>query len=172
MSLNVRWWLTGRETSTCGMSPANTRTRTHAQWIWNEPFQMINNYNTTKSSQSKNVLKTKKTSHPDTEACNHLDVKVTDSALSAVTHSPVHTYTDTHVQHRKASATSSYWCCATASHTLLIWGSIRITGAVVQAITWEKRDDPLLWVFLPSLNWELVEYLHLRKGEGKNSLMG
>lgn len=49
-----------------------------------------------------------------------------------------------------------------------MWEPVQITGALAQAITWEKWDDPLLWVFLPSLNWELVEYLHLEKEkEGK-----
>lgn len=46
-----------------------------------------------------------------------------------------------------------------------MWESVQITGALVQAITWEKWDDPLLWVFLPSLNWKLVKYLHLREEE-------
>lgn len=55
---------------------------------------------------------------------------------------------------------------AAPEYTLLIWGSVPIAGgAVVQAITWEKWDDPLLWVFLPSLDWELVKYLHLMKEE-------
>lgn len=47
-----------------------------------------------------------------------------------------------------------------------------MTGALEQAITWEKWDDPLLWVFLPSLNWELVKYLHLRKEEEGGKLSG
>lgn len=55
---------------------------------------------------------------------------------------------------------------AATEYTLLIWGSVHIAGgAVVQAITWEKWDDPLLWVFLSSLDWELVKYLHLMKEE-------
>lgn len=37
---------------------------------------------------------------------------------------------------------------------------------MVQAITWEKWDDALLWVFLPSLDWELVKYLHLMREKG------
>lgn len=36
----------------------------------------------------------------------------------------------------------------------------------MQAITWEKWDDPLLWVFLPSLDGELVKYLHLMREKG------
>lgn len=42
-----------------------------------------------------------------------------------------------------------------------------IAGAVARAVTWQEGDDPLLWVFLPSLDWELVKYLHLRRGGGK-----
>lgn len=41
-----------------------------------------------------------------------------------------------------------------------------IAAVVVQAITWEKWDDPLLWVFLPSLDGELVKNLHLMRERG------
>lgn len=30
---------------------------------------------------------------------------------------------------------------------------------------WKKWDNPLFWIFLPSLDWELVEYLHLKVKE-------
>lgn len=66
-------------------------------------------------------------------------------------------------QQRRASVTSSYWCRASAQHTLLIWEPVQITGAVVRAITWQERDDPLLRILLPSFNWELVKYLHLQQ---------
>lgn len=49
---------------------------------------------------------------------------------------------------------------------LLVRKPVCIPGDVVQAITWEKWDDPLLWVFLPSLDWELVKYLHLMRERG------
>lgn len=51
-------------------------------------------------------------------------------------------------------------------NTLLIWEPVCVPGQVVQTITWEKWDDPLLWVFLPSLDWELVKYLHLMGEKG------
>lgn len=51
-------------------------------------------------------------------------------------------------------------------YTLLIWEPVCIAGDMVQAITWEKWDDALLWVFLPSLDWELVKYLHLMREKG------
>ena len=35
--------------------------------------------------------------------------------------------------------------------------------------TWEKRDDSLLGVFLPSLDWELVKNLHLREEKHSRS---
>lgn len=31
-------------------------------------------------------------------------------------------------------------------------------------LTWKKRDDALFGVLLPSLDWELVEKLHLGEG--------
>lgn len=125
-----------------------THTDTRAQH--NPVITFMHDHNVTQTlSTSKNEH------HTDAQARKHSwDLKVTDNASSAVTH----THTDTH--RRPASA----------SHTLLIWEPVQITRAQEQAITWEKWDDPLLRVFLPSLNWELVEYLHLWKHEERKRL--
>lgn len=40
----------------------------------------------------------------------------------------------------------------------------------VPGLTWKKGDDALLRVLLPSLDWELVEKLHLEeKGRDKHT---
>lgn len=90
------------------------------------------------------------------------DLEVTHIALSAISSSQA--------EQRQAEVTARVDTALVADYTLLIREPVCIAGAAVQAITWEKWDDPLLWVFLPSLYWELVKYLHLMKEKGRFTL--
>lgn len=107
-------------------SIGETHTRTHNAYVIKRSIGNISQKHTEKSSKQTMWNKKKFTNtrrHETRTRQSQRDVSVSSNTL-------LRTYrAGRRTQQRQASVTSSYWCCTSARHTLLIWKPVQITGA-------------------------------------------